>query len=178
MKKKTRYKKNLPKKRSWIHRVEMSLVENVHHYFLCILASTHSFIYTTLSSSSKHQARASSKLFHLIFGNKTPKCKFNVIFFSWFSVMLTLGTYRYSTICSMPPPQKKIFKDKQLFKSWFFRRKSMGNFNRWNLPMGAVKFCEDWSLSRFLSLQYLSINHYRTIFLRIFHDLCFILFRE
>lgn len=173
----------------------MSLVENVHHYFLCILASTHSFIFTTLSSSSKHQARASSKLFHLIFGNKTPKCKFNVIFFSWFSVMLTLGTYRYSTICSMPPPppkkmdflmytlvQKvfwlKIFKDKQLFKSWFFRRKSMGNFNRWNLPMGAVKFCEDWSLSRFLSLQYLSINHYRTIFLRIFHDLCFILFRE
>lgn len=109
--KKTRYKKNLPKKRSWIHRVEMSLVEslveNVHHYFLCILASTHSFIFTTLSSSSKHQARASSKLFHLIFGNKTPKCKFNVIFFSWFSVMLTLGTYRYSTICSMPPPPKK-----------------------------------------------------------------------
>lgn len=103
--KKTRYKKNLPKKRSWIHRVEMSLVENVHHYFLCILASTHSFIFTTLSSSSKHQARASSKLFHLIFGNKTPKCKFNVIFFSWFSVMLTLGTY--STIRSMPPPPKK-----------------------------------------------------------------------
>lgn len=86
-------------------RVEKSLVENVHHYFLCILASTHSFIFTTLSSSSKHQP--SSKLFHLIFGNKTPKCKFNVIFFSWFSVMLTLGTYRYSTICSMPPPPLK-----------------------------------------------------------------------
>lgn len=91
---------------AWIHRVEMSLVENVHHYFLCILASTHSLI---LSSSSNHQARTSSKLFHLIFGNNTPKCKFNVIFFSWFSVMLTLGTYWYSTICSIPPPKKMDF---------------------------------------------------------------------
>lgn len=173
----------------------MSLVENVHHYFLCILASTHSFIFTTLSSSSNHQARASSKLFHLIFGNNTPKCKFNVIFF--FLIFWYVDTrdipVLYNMLYAPLPPQKmdflmytlvqkvfwlKIFKDKQLFKSWFFRRKSMGNFNRWSLPMGAVKFCEDWCLSRFLSLQYLSINHYRTIFLRIFHDLCFILFRE
>lgn len=60
----------------------MSLVENIHHYFLCFLALTHSFNFTTFSSSSSnHQARTSSKLFHLIFRNKTPKCKFNVIFF-------------------------------------------------------------------------------------------------
>lgn len=107
--KKTRYKKNLPKKRSWIHRVEMSLVENVHHYFLCILASTHSFIFTTLSSSSKHQARTSSKLFHLIFGNKTPKCKFNVIFFSWFYCYVDTRDIPvlYNMLYAPPPPQKK-----------------------------------------------------------------------
>lgn len=169
----------------------MSLVENVHHYFLCFLALTHSFIFTTLSSlSSNHQARTSSKLFHLIFRNKTPKCKFNVIFFFILCYVDTRDIL-YNTLYAPPKngffnehfgPEGVIienFKDKQLFKSWFFfRKKSMGNFNRWSLPMWAVKFCEDWCLSRFLSLQYLSINHDRTIFLRIFHDLCFILFRE
>lgn len=171
----------------------MSLVENIHHYFLCFLALTHSFNFTTFSSSSSnHQARTSSKLFHLIFRNKTPKCKFNVIFFFIFCYVDTRDIL-YNMLYASPKngffnvhfgPEGVIIEiflgtSNYLKVDFFFlRKKSMGNFNRWSLPMWVVKFCEDWCLSRFLSLQYLSLYHNRTIFLRIFHDLCFILFRE